>query len=299
MIERLRRGEGQRLRAIRLRALVDAPDAFGSTFAETEARSPQDWEAQVEALATFVWREGDADLGLVRGAPHDGDPEAGYLISMWVTPEARGRGIGAALVGEVIAWARGRRLRRLVLDVGAHNVPARRVYERAGFLATGATGGLPPPRDRVREVEMAVELAEREPEPADHALELTVLPETLAVCRLPAGATSPAWLEAEPFASVTRTAVETSVVCRTAAVPPGVRAEAGWRAIRVAGPLDFALIGVLASLLRPLAAARVAVFALSTFDTDYLLVREGALDDAIAALAGAGHRIAPDAAGAG
>jgi len=122
-------------------------------------------------------------------------------------------------------------------------------------------------------------------------LDLIVLPDDLAVCRLPAGAEAPPWIDGEAFASVTRTPEETSVVCRAAIVPRDVQAEPGWRALQVAGPLDFALTGVLLSLLEPLAAAGVSVFALSTFDTDYLLVREAALDDAVAALAGAGHRI--------
>lgn len=159
MIERLRRGDGPRLRAIRLRALADAPEAFGSTLGDAERRSADDWEAQVEALPTFVWRERDVDLGMVRGAPHDDEPDRGYLISMWVAPEARGRGIGAALIGAVVAWARGRGLGRLVLDVGVHNASARRLYERAGFVPTGATGALPPPRDHLPEVEMAIDLA--------------------------------------------------------------------------------------------------------------------------------------------
>ena len=126
-----------------------------------------------------------------------------------------------------------------------------------------------------------------------NGLDLTVLPDALAVCRLPAGAEAPAWLVGETFASFTRAPDETSIVCRAAVVPEGVRVEAGWRALRVAGPLDFALTGILASLLVPLAAARVAVFALSTFDTDYLLVRDTALGDAVAALVGAGHRVEP------
>jgi ribosomal protein S18 acetylase RimI-like enzyme len=158
MIERLRPGEGARLRAIRLRALGDEPDAFGSTLAEAVARGAEDWEAQIETLPTFVWRDGGADLGMVRGAQNDADRDAAYLISMWVAPEARGRGIGAALVAEVIAWARGRGLRRLLLDVGAHNAPALRLYERAGFAPTGAMGALPPPRDHLPEVEMAIDL---------------------------------------------------------------------------------------------------------------------------------------------
>jgi len=158
VIEHLRPGDGERLRAIRLRALADAPEAFGSTLAEAELRPSEDWEAQVVALPTFVWRDGDADLGMVRGAPHDGDPAAAYLISLWVAPEARGSGVGAALVEAVVAWARGSGLRRLVLDVGEHNPPARRLYERHGFVATGVTGALPPPRAHVHEIEMAIEL---------------------------------------------------------------------------------------------------------------------------------------------
>lgn len=158
MIERLHAGEGPRLRAIRLRALADAPDAFGGTLEDAERRGLEDWEAQVERLPTFVWREVDADLGMVPGALHDSDPEAGYLISMWVAPEARGRGAGAALVCEVIAWARGRALRRLVLDVAEQNAWARRLYARVGFVATGTTGALPPPRDHVRELEMVLDL---------------------------------------------------------------------------------------------------------------------------------------------
>ncbi|MBW6456636.1 MAG: ACT domain-containing protein [Trueperaceae bacterium] len=130
-------------------------------------------------------------------------------------------------------------------------------------------------------------------------LDLTVLPDALAVCRLPAGAASPPWLAGEPFASVTRTPEETSIVCRAEIVPLNVRVETGWRALRVAGPLDFALTGILLSLLEPLAAAGVSAFALSTFDTDVVLVREAALDDALAALGAAGHRIARGGAGVG
>lgn len=132
------------------------------------------------------------------------------------------------------------------------------------------------------------------PEPTGRArptLDLSLLPDLLAVCRLPAGAEAPAWLDGEAFASVTRTPEETSVVCRAEVVPLDVRVEAGWRALRVAGPLDFALTGVLLSLLEPLAAAGVSVFALSTFDTDVVLVRDAALDDALAALDDAGHRV--------
>jgi ribosomal protein S18 acetylase RimI-like enzyme len=158
MVVTLMAGAGPRLRAIRLRALSDAPDAFGSTLAEAERWDDARWEQQVVALPTFVWHEHGADLGMVRGAPHDGDPEAGYLISLWVAPEARGRGVGAALVRAVVAWARAKGLRRLVLDVGARNQAAQALYQRLGFAVSGVTGTLPAPRERVCEIEMVLEL---------------------------------------------------------------------------------------------------------------------------------------------
>lgn len=123
-------------------------------------------------------------------------------------------------------------------------------------------------------------------------LTLFLLPEIFAVCRLPAGAPLPAWAEAGPFFAITRTAAELSIVCAQEHVPVGVLCQPGWRCFQVAGPLDFALTGVLASLAGPLAAAKVSIFALSTYDTDYLLTPAGALEAAVAALRSAGHTVA-------
>jgi GNAT superfamily N-acetyltransferase len=95
---------------------------------------------------------------MVRGAAHESDPEAGYLISMWVALEARLQGIGAALADEVIEWARRRGFRRLVLDVGEANLTARAPYESRRFIETGTTRTLPPPREHVKELEMQIEL---------------------------------------------------------------------------------------------------------------------------------------------
>jgi uncharacterized protein len=104
----------------------------------------------------------------------------------------------------------------------------------------------------------------------------------------------PAWAAGAPGAAlhaVVRTPAELTVVCAADAVPDGVRAERGWRALAVVGPLDLALTGVLVSLLEPLAGAGVAIFAFSTFDTDHVLVRADRLDDAVRALRAAGHRV--------
>ncbi|HEY0836909.1 MAG TPA: ACT domain-containing protein [Azospirillum sp.] len=121
-----------------------------------------------------------------------------------------------------------------------------------------------------------------EPDP----LGLTLLPDVLAVARLEARQEGiPAWVDwTEPLVSVTRTAEELSVVCPEHRVPEGVRAERGWRAFKVDGPLDFALTGILAGLAAPLADAGVSIFALSTFDTDYLLVRAPDVERAVTTL---------------
>jgi hypothetical protein len=124
-----------------------------------------------------------------------------------------------------------------------------------------------------------------EPARAKHYLTLSVLPDTLAVARLGARDPLPDWLDwADPFVAVARTADELSIVCRGERVPAAVRAERDWAALRVEGPLDFALTGVLASLAVPLAEASVTIFALSTFDTDYVLVRRRDLARAVQAL---------------
>jgi uncharacterized protein len=123
-------------------------------------------------------------------------------------------------------------------------------------------------------------------------LELRVLPGALAVARLGPGEPVPAWASpAGALHAVVRTAGELSVVCDDAAVPAGVRAERGFRALAVAGPLDFALTGVLAALAVPLAEAGVPIFAVATYDTDYVLVGDDRLADTLAALRGAGHRV--------
>lgn len=120
---------------------------------------------------------------------------------------------------------------------------------------------------------------------------LTVLDETFAVCRLEHDAAIPAWLPRAGFVSLTRTPDEVSIVCVEAAVPQGTTCERGWRGLQVEGPLDFSLTGVLASLAGPLADAGVSLFALSTYDTDYLLVRQEQLGQARQALIAAGHRL--------
>ena len=105
------------------------------------------------------------------------------------------------------------------------------------------------------------------------ALELTTCAGTFSVCRLAPDSPIPPWALGDgALTSVTRTAAELSIVCPTQAVPSGVRAEGPFTAFAVRGPLDFGLTGILAGLASALAAADVSIFAISTYDTDYVLV---------------------------
>jgi uncharacterized protein len=126
---------------------------------------------------------------------------------------------------------------------------------------------------------------------ATRHLELTLLPERFAISRLAADAPIPTWATQGSFFSVTRTGDELSVVTELSQVPPGVQSQPGWRVLQVHGPFVLSEIGVLASLAAPLAEAKISLFAVSTFDTDYLLVASETLSTAIAALERAGHTI--------
>ena len=119
-------------------------------------------------------------------------------------------------------------------------------------------------------------------------LELMLLPDELAVWKLPPDAPLPSIGESG-FWSVTRTSEELSIVSAPRLVPPGLPSEKGWRCIAVKGPLPFDLVGVLATLSAPLSEAEISIFVVSTFNTDYLLVKDHQLEHACAVLQQAGH----------
>lgn len=123
------------------------------------------------------------------------------------------------------------------------------------------------------------------------SLPLTLLPDHLAVCRLPPDAALPVWAAGAGFVSITRTVEELSITVAQDRVPGDVVAVGPWRALKVQGPLDFALTGILAALTAPLANAGISLFAIATYDTDYILVRAETLDATINALRAAGHRV--------
>ena len=120
-------------------------------------------------------------------------------------------------------------------------------------------------------------------------LSLLLLPGRFAVCKLDPGACIPGWAIGSLFVSITRTSDELSIVCDEDTVPEGVKCARNWRCLRVAGAMDFSVIGVLASLVAPLARAQISVFAISTFDTDYLLFQAKDLVGAQDTLLRMGH----------
>jgi len=123
-------------------------------------------------------------------------------------------------------------------------------------------------------------------------LRVSLLRGHVSVCRLDGASEVPDWALQGGFLSITRTSEELSVVCPEGTVPEGVRCEGGWRVLKLAGPFEFSEVGVLLSVAAPLAEAGVGIFALSTFDTDYVLVKEERLGSAVAALRRRGHEVA-------
>jgi ribosomal protein S18 acetylase RimI-like enzyme len=131
-------------REIRLRSLLDSPDAFGSTYGEESSHAEPAWRDWVggrwrggTAVAFAVRDQMGAVVGTATGAEFEAEPGVGHLYAMWVAPDARGVGVGRTLVDAVVAWARARGCSSLVLSVTETNEGARRFYEACGFADTG------------------------------------------------------------------------------------------------------------------------------------------------------------------
>jgi GNAT superfamily N-acetyltransferase len=147
-IRRIRADEGLALRGIRLRALADAPDAFGSTLAGALGYPEQEWHDRAERCATgdqvmFFAEEAGRLIGMARGSFEPEMPVTVELTSMWVEPEARGRGVARSLVEAIADWARSQGATRLQLWVTESNTPATALYRRFGFAPTGERQPLP------------------------------------------------------------------------------------------------------------------------------------------------------------
>ncbi|HEX6400612.1 MAG TPA: GNAT family N-acetyltransferase [Actinomycetota bacterium] len=143
-IEELGEDDWAAFREVRLRSLLDAPDAFGSTYGEESSQTERGWRD----WAAGRWRGGVAAVylgrddeerptGTITVAEFDAEPGIAHVYAMWVAPDARRAGVGRALIDAAAAWARGRGCHRLVLSVTETNAPARSFYEAVGFVDTG------------------------------------------------------------------------------------------------------------------------------------------------------------------
>jgi GNAT superfamily N-acetyltransferase len=137
-------------RELRLRALAESPDAFGSTLQLEAARPDAEWDRRLQAGASapadlpLVAQVDDEPIGLAWGRLAVGGPDTAHLYQVWVAPEHRGRGAGQRLLEAVVGWARQSGARQLELEVVCGDSPARRLYARAGFVPSGDEGPLRP-----------------------------------------------------------------------------------------------------------------------------------------------------------
>ena len=159
-IERIEPDGFERVRAVRLRALRDAPDAFWVTADQEAATTTAEWRGRLARTdaATFVASRAGLDVGLAVGTRHHEHERDAALEAVWVAPEVRGSGVATALIQAVVEWAHAAGYGSLRLEVADANEPAVRLYSRIGFVPTGVVGTLPVPRDHITEHERVLDL---------------------------------------------------------------------------------------------------------------------------------------------
>jgi ribosomal protein S18 acetylase RimI-like enzyme len=144
-VRRVRPEEWEELRALRVRALEESPDSFGSTLSEARQRDDDDWRAWAEAAgssaasAVFVAVEDGTLVGLCGSFLHEDNRQIAQIVAMWVAPAYRGRRVGEKLLDAASEWSTEHGARELVLDVTETNQAARRLYRSVGFSETGLT----------------------------------------------------------------------------------------------------------------------------------------------------------------
>jgi putative acetyltransferase len=276
---------------IRMRSLLWPDCTAAEQAAETAAffdPAQPGWLEPCLAIAVFVAARPTGRLcGFLEATlrPYAEDcvtRPVGYVEGWFVDADQRRLGIGRGLLTAAEEWAAARGCREMASDAAIDNTVSRTAHVALGF------------EESSRAVHLRKWLARPSETPerrrdSPRRLNLTLVNGTFTVCKLDGAAPVPAWAAAGNFCSITRTADELSVVCRQDAVPEGVRCEKNWRCFRVVGSISFATIGVLNSLTAPLAEAGISVFAVSTFDTDYLLVKENDWEPAVSALRRRGH----------
>ncbi len=157
-IQRVLAVDWDRFRTIRLQALQSDPDAFGSTLVEELNQSPSFWKSRLQSDATTLIASFDQqDVGIVTLAPHWEDAESVGIFSVWVTPTARGQGVGDTMMEKCISIAKEQGFLRARLEVGDYNSAAISFYARWGFEPSGHTATLKAPRSHITEHERVLE----------------------------------------------------------------------------------------------------------------------------------------------
>jgi putative acetyltransferase len=284
---------GDQAEWLRMRSLLwpdDADDEHAQEVAAFFSHKTFRWSESLLAVAVFVAIRPSGGLcGFLEASIRpfaDGchTRPVGYIEGWFVDAEMRRQGIGRRLVAAAEQWAMAQGCQEMASDAHLENTLSRVAHKALGYEEMSRAVHF---RKRLAEV------SEKTVKPRSPArqLPLLVLNDTFAVTRLSGDASIPSWAIAGGFFSITRTPDELSIVCRQASVPPGVVCERDWRCLRVAVAIPFSVVGVLAGLTAALADAGISVFVVSTFDTDYLLVKAADLGRAIDILRRRGHTI--------
>lgn len=248
------------------------------------------WSAPFRTVAAFVAVRPEVGLcgfleASIRPYVEDCDTwPVGYIEGWFVDADVRRQGIGGQLLAAAEKWAADHGCKEMASDAQIENQVSLDAHKSLGFEESSRCVHL-----RKRLIGSRQNTVERIATTRQRTL--LIVPGEFAICKLEKDGAVPAWATSGDLLSITRTSDELSVICLQSVVPTGVRCERNWRCLRVAGPIPITVVGVLASLVTPLAEAGISAFAISTFDTDYLMVKEQDFEKALAALQRAGQSI--------
>ena len=150
-IEKLKEKDWSRLKSLRLEALKQDPKSFATTLETALSWDDENWKNQIKNIPTFFAHENQMDLGMVRAGSDPDNPEDGWLISMWVSNQTRGKGIGGKLIDALVDFCKQQNYKRILLDVGDFNQAAIALYAKKGFQPNGKKAPMPPPNENIME----------------------------------------------------------------------------------------------------------------------------------------------------
>lgn len=268
-----------------------------SNLATFTARVPSwdEWSGNHAKNCRLVYEENGKTLGFAVLSRHAGAPAYGGVaeLSLYVDESARGRGVGHMLLGALIEAAEKAGYWTLESVITADNAASIALHRALHFRLVGRRERISYTPDGVWHDTLIFE--RRSPviamdgpyHPPRTKIAMTLLRDSFCVLKMAEGAPLP-----EGIVFFARTGEENSLVCQERFAPEAaLQRENGFRAFKIDGPLDFSLVGVLAGVTDALMRAGVSVFAVSTFDTDYLLVRGDSLEAALSALSGAMYTV--------